>query len=458
MPSRSSLLPNQEIQLTIYALAYGGEGIAKHEGIVVFVPEGLPGDVVRVKLTQVKAKFARGVIQSWVTPSPKRVASFCAQGAACGGCTWDALEYGEQLTAKHAFVENALMHVGRLKTADVRPTLKASPQTAYRHKMQIPFQPGADGLTAGFYAKHSHTVVPIDECPNQPALGNKIFREARTLLQQHGYTGYDEAADRGQVRHLVIRLGANTHEALVILVTRERELPRLTEWAAALQQRVPELVGVVQNINTEKTNVILGSKYHTLFGRPFLFERIRELTFRISAESFFQVNPFQMPAMAEAVLEAAALTGRETVVDLFCGVGWLTLELARKARWVVGVENVAHAIDDARANAKTNSLNNLEFLAADAGVGADILRAKGLAPEVVVVDPPRKGCDRPVIDVILRWKPKRIVYVSCNPVTLARDLALLTPKGYSVLWVQPIDLFPHTYHVESVACLVRSGD
>jgi 23S rRNA (uracil1939-C5)-methyltransferase len=458
MSSGSSLTLDQEVSLTIYALAYGSEGIAKHEGMVVFVPEALPGDTVRVRLTQVKSKFARGEIVELIKPSDKRVQPFCSHASACGGCTWEALEYGEQLEAKRIFVENALVHIGHLKTVTVNPTLKASPQAGYRHKIQIPFQQGSGGVTAGFYAKHTHSVVPVEECPNQPALGNKIFREARALIKQFGYTGYNEISDQGQVRHLVIRLGANTHEALAILVTRERELPRLSEWAAELRQRIPELVGVLQNVNPAKTNVILSSEYRTLFGRAFFFEQLRGLKYRISAESFFQVNPFQMPALAGVVLEAAALTGKETVLDLFCGVGWLTLELARQARWVVGVESVRLAIEDARANAQLNNMNNVEFIAADASAGAAQLRAKGVKPDVVVVDPPRKGCDRSVIDVILRWRPKRIVYVSCNPVTLARDLALMFPRGYALKSAQPVDLFPHTYHVETVACLVRIGE
>jgi len=457
-PAKTSLLLNQEIDLSIYALAYGGEGIAKHEGMVVFVPGGLPGDTVRVKLTQVKSKFARGEWVKLLVPSPQRVEPFCAHADACGGCTWESLDYAQQLETKRTFVENALVHVGHLKNVSVSPTLKAVPQTGYRHKIQIPFQAGSDGLVAGFYAKSTHSIVPLESCPNQPDLGNKIYREAAALLRSYGFRGYNEARDTGQVRHLVIRLGANTREALAILVTRERDLPRLAEWAGELRQRVPALVGVLQNVNANRTNVILGTEMHTLFGRPFYFEQLRGLKYRGSADSFFQVNPFQMPAMAEAVLAGAALTGRETVVDLYCGVGWLTLEAARAARWCAGVECVRGAIDDARANAQLNNMSNVEFLTADAGSGAAQLRAKGMKPDVVFVDPPRKGCEPPVLDALLSLNPRRVVYVSCNPVTLARDLELLLARGYALKSVQPVDLFPHTYHVETVATLVKNGD
>ncbi|NTV52465.1 MAG: 23S rRNA (uracil(1939)-C(5))-methyltransferase RlmD, partial [Candidatus Firestonebacteria bacterium] len=448
----------QEIDLTIYALAYGGEGIAKHEGMVVFVPGSLPGDVARVRLTQVKPKFARGEAVKLLTPSPQRVEPFCSLADACGGCTWQSLAYAVQLETKRSFVENALVHVGHIKAAPVSPTVKAAPQTGYRHKIQIPFQPGPNGLASGFFAKNTHTVVPLESCPNQPDLGNKIYREAAELLRAYGYRGYDEAKDAGQIRHLVIRLGANTKEALAILVTRERDLPRLAEWAGELRQRVPELVGVLQNINPAKTNVILGSETRTLYGRPFYFEQLRGLKYRISADSFFQVNPFQMPSLAEAVLAGAGLTGRETVVDLYCGVGWLTLEAARQARWCAGIECVRAAIDDARANAQLNNLSNVEFFTADAAAGAAKLRAQGMQPDVVFVDPPRKGCDRPALEAVLSLRPQRLVYSSCNPVTLARDLALLLPRGYVLKSVVPVDLFPHTYHVESVATLVRKGE
>jgi len=449
----SGLSVGQKLTLSIYALAYGGEGIAKHNGVVVFVPEALPGDTALVRLTQVKQRFARGEIVEVVKPSPDRIPSLCPQAGACGGCTWQHLSYPAQLEAKRGFVENTLLHLGRLKQVRVLPTLKAFPQAGYRHKIQIPFQGGAQGLCSGFYAKHTHDVVPIEECAIQPAVGNRILRSVRELAEDFGYRGYRETDHTGQLRHLVIRLGLNTKEALVILVTMVRDLPRLADFAAELRKCVPELVGVVQNVNPEKTNVILGREFHLLSGRNHLYENIKGLRYRISAESFFQVNPYQLPALADTVLQAAALTGKETVVDLFCGVGALTLELARHSRLAIGVESVRSSIEDARANVHLNNLAGVEFLLADAGEGIAQLTAKGFKPDVVVLDPPRKGCDPKLLDRLAAWKPKRIVYVSCNPVTLARDLARLVRGPYQIQLVQPVDLFPHTYHVESVAGL-----
>lgn len=451
--TEAKLVVGQELTLTVYALAYGGEGIAKHEGIVVFIPEAIPGDTLRVRLVQVKQKFARAECLEVLTPAPDRLAPFCPQANACGGCTWQHLAYPAQLEAKRLFVENTLLHLGRLKGVEVPPTLKAAPQAGYRHKIQIPFQAGPDGLRAGFFAKQSHDVVPIDDCPIQPPLGNRIFRAVRELAAEYGYSGYDEAVHAGQLRHLVIRLSLSEREALAVLVTAPRDLPRLAEFAAELRRRVPELAGVLQNVNSEKTNVILGREFRTLSGRNHLYETVKGLRYRISAESFFQVNPHQLPALSDAVLAAAALTGHETVVDLFCGVGALTLELARRARWTVGIETAKSSIEDARANALLNNLAGVEFLCADAGAGVAQLRGKRLHPDVVVLDPPRKGCEPALLDALAAWRPKRIVYVSCNPVTLARDLARLG-RTYRVAAVQPIDLFPHTYHVESVASLI----
>jgi 23S rRNA (uracil1939-C5)-methyltransferase len=448
-----TLVIGQELVLTVYTLAYGGEGIAKHQGLIVFVPETVPGDIVRARLVQVKSKFARAEVTEVLTPSPQRVPPFCALAGACGGCTWQHLAYPAQLEAKRAFVENALLHVGRLKPAAVPPTIKAVPQMGYRHKIQVPFQAGPGGLQAGFFTKRSHMVVPLEECPIQPPLGNRVFRAVRDAAREFGYTGYHEGRHDGQLRHLVIRLGLSTHEALAVIVTAAPELPRAGDFAAELRRRVPELVGVVQNINPERTNVILGREYRTLGGRNHLYEVVKGLKYRISADSFFQVNPYQLPALADAVLEAADLSGSETTVDLFCGVGALTLELSRRSRMTIGVESVRGAIEDARANVLLNNLSGVEFMAADALAGVRILQRKGFQPDRVVLDPPRKGCEPALIEAIAAWRPKRVVYVSCNPVTLARDLAGLARGGYQLLSAQPIDLFPHTYHVETVAAL-----
>ncbi len=448
----------EELELAVTSLAYGGEGIGRHGGLVVFVAGALPGDRVTCRVQQVKSHFARADLIAVLEASPDRVEPFCPLARECGGCTWQHLAYPAQVQAKQLFVQNALQHVGRIRNAAVPGVIKAVPQTGYRHKIQIPLQSQNGALAAGFYAAKTHRVIPMDECPVQPPLGNRLLRAVRELAADFNYHGYDENERQGDLRHLVIRLGLHTKEALAILVTPQSAVPRLEEFAGHLMQRVPELVGVVQNVNPEATNVILGRTFKLLAGHPYIYEEIEGLRFRISAGSFFQVNPFQVPLLLAAVSQAADLTGRESVVDLYCGVGLLTLALARQARLVVGVEEVPGAVEDAQANKHLNGFSHVEFLAADAAAGFKQLAAKGLQPDVVLLDPPRKGADPKVLAQLDQHKPKRVVMVSCNPVTLARDLARLAASGYRVLQAQPLDFFPHTYHVETVATLVRKNN
>lgn len=445
----------EEYTVAVYALAYGGEGLARHAGMVIFIPGAVPGDQVRVKIREVKPRFARGELLEVTASSEDRCPPFCPLAGRCGGCTWQHLSYPRQLEAKRLFIENSLQHVGHLKGVLVPPTLKASPLTQYRHKIQIPFQQRQGALVSGFYERQSHTIIPMEECPVQPALANRIYRAVRELAAGRRLPGFDPSQPGNQLRHLIIRIGSQTREALVMLVTRFREWPGLEEFAGELQQQIPELVGVVQNINPDATNVILGDEFRSLAGRPFLYEEVRGLKYRISAEAFFQVNPFQLTSLAESVLQAAALTGKETAVDLFCGVGFFTFELARKAKRVVGVESVPASVEDARANLHLNHVSNADFLALDATLGVETLAAKGFVPDVAVMDPPRQGCSPALLQKFRTWKPRRVVYISCNPVTQARDLGILSRLGYQVQTVQPIDLFPHTYHIESVAGLVR---
>jgi len=454
-PSKYEIKVDDQLDVDVYALAYGGEGIAKHNGLVIFVPEALPGDRVKIKIFQVKKRFARGGIIDVVKSSSKRISPFCLKAEQCGGCNWQHFDYGEQLKTKQAFVENAIQHVGKLKAIHICPTIKATQTQAYRHKIQIPFQQIDQELKAGFYAKQTHRIIPIEECPVQPAISNRVYKTFMELAKSYGFTGYQEEDHQGQIRHLVIRVGKNTKDVLVIIVTNGVSVPKLQDFAQALHQAVPEIVGIVQNVNQAVTNVILGPGFKTLYGRAYLYEEIRNIKYRISAESFFQVNPYQLDHLAETVMKYAALTGKEKVVDLYCGVGFFTFEAAKQARMVYGIENVANAIEDAKANKYLNQISNVEFKCQDATTGVDQLINKGFMPDVLILDPPRKGCDPKLLQKMTTWKTKRIVYVSCNPVTLARDLAVLNNAGYWIQQIQPIDLFPHTYHIESVASLIK---
>ncbi|MCD4813126.1 23S rRNA (uracil(1939)-C(5))-methyltransferase RlmD [bacterium] len=451
----SMIAVGEELELDIYALAYGGEGIARYKGLIIFVANAFPGDRVRIRVQQVKKRFGRGELLEICHQSKERVAPICQQAEECGGCSWQQLDYPAQLQAKLSFVENAFQHIAHLKQVRVQPVVKSSPHLGYRHKIQVPIQQTAEGIRAGFFQRQTHEVIDVDTCPVQPAVGNHLFRLVRERMTVYGFSGYDEKQQAGQIRHLIIRVGLHTREVMVILVTRCKDIPRLDAFAQDLQKTIPEIVGVVQNINERSTNVILGEDFRVLTGRNFYYEEISGIRYRISAGSFFQINPFQMPHMAEAVLRAAAINANDTVVDLYCGVGFLSLECARHARRVFGIESVPGAIEDAQANKHLNHFSNVEFLAEDAGCGMKLLAEKGLHPDLVVLDPPRKGCADALLEKILEVKPEKIVYVSCNPITLARDAARLTSGGYRIRQVQPIDLFPHTYHIESVVGFIR---
>jgi 23S rRNA (uracil1939-C5)-methyltransferase len=452
---RSLLKVGDHVDVQIESLAYGGEGIAKIDGFVIFVPDAVPGDRMTVTINQCKARFARGTLSTLLQPSPERREPFCIYHAQCGGCSWQYLEPAAQWHAKTHFVASALNHVGKLKDPEIKSIIPSPHEKGYRHKIQIPVQQHDDQLVAGFYAKQSHRVVPIETCPLQPELGNRILKTALALAAKHGLRGWDETTSGIQLKHLIIRLGLEHATALVVVVTSQPPHPALTAWAHELQTMHPEIVGVIQNTNTEKNNVILGKVFTSLSGKNYLHESIRGLSFRISAASFFQVNPFVLPAMMEAILAGAQLTGREKLVDLFCGVGWITLELAKQCQKVVGIESSKDAIADAISNARSNHIGNAEFYALDAGMGLIQLKARGFHPEVLVLDPPRKGCEPHVLRAIRQLAPQRIVYISCNPTTLARDLHYLHSNAYHVHWVQPVDVFPNTYHVESVAVLKR---
>ncbi|MBN1594403.1 23S rRNA (uracil(1939)-C(5))-methyltransferase RlmD, partial [candidate division FCPU426 bacterium] len=454
--STAALQVGEQLELCIEVLAYGGEGIARHKGLVVFIAGGLPGERVQVRITHVKKRFARGEMVKIIKASANRIGPICALAGECGGCTWWNLAYPAQLQAKQKFVENALSHIGRLKNVGVLSPIQSSPQLAYRHKIQIPIQGGENGLTAGFFRHQSHCVIPLDHCPIQPPVGNRIFKQVMQLCREMGYTGYREKTGEGLLRNLLIRIGANTNEVLAVLVTAREEFPRAQVFADALRKQVPELVGIVQNIQPQPTNVILGSHAKVLSGRPYLYEEIGGIRYRVSAESFFQINPFQLPRLLEAVMKAAEPRRGDTVIDLFCGVGFLTLHLARQVRRIFGVEYVGKAVADAEYNKHLNNLGNVDFYTGEAAQALSDLVNRGIRPDLIILDPPRKGCEAGLLKTIAHSRPKKVVYVSCNPITLARDLGVLSSKGYHIGQVQPIDLFPYTYHIESVVRLLRN--
>ncbi|MCM3494522.1 23S rRNA (uracil(1939)-C(5))-methyltransferase RlmD [Paenibacillus lactis] len=339
----------------------------------------------------------------------------------------------------------------------VRSTLGMNEPWRYRNKSQVPIGVTEGGLIGGFYARGSHRIVDMETCLIQHEQNDEVVRRVKAIGRRLGITTYDEESGQGLLRHVVVKIGFATGEMMIVLVTNGERIPRMNEWIAAIREELPAVVSVCQNINTRKTNVIFGDVTRVLWGREVIHDYIGDVKFAISARSFYQVNPAQTEVLYGKTVEYAGLTGEETVIDAYCGIGTISLFLAQHAKKVYGVEIVKEAIEDARANAELNGMAHVEF---EVGASEDVIprwKEQGIEADVIVVDPPRKGCDPRLLETILQMKPERVVYVSCNPSTLARDLRVLEDGGYRTVEVTPVDMFPHTVHVESVALLIYKG-
>lgn len=449
--------PGQEVELRIDDLGHAGEGVGRYSNFTLFVPGAVPGDLARVRVTAVKNNHGRADLVAVVAPSEQRAAPACPVFAACGGCSLQMMDYAAQLRWKTARVAAQLQRLAGLQDVTVHPCRGMDDPWYYRGKAQFPVGLVAGRLITGPYAAGSHTIVPAAECLIQHPTANRVLAACSQAADRLGLSPYDEQAHTGDLRHVLVRVSAATGEALVVLVTRSPRLPRGRALARELMQAVPEVVGVVQNINPERTNVVLGAETRTLAGRDYVEERLDGLTFTVSALSFFQVNPVQAAVVYRQVLTYAQLTGTETAVDVYCGTGTMALFLARGARRVVGIEAVAAAVDDACQSAARNAIDNVTFYHGAAEQVLPELAAHGLTADVVVLDPPRRGADPSVLAAVSNLGPRRLIYVSCNPATLARDLALLGAGGYRAVEVQPVDMFPHTAHVEAVALVLPAG-
>ena len=428
-----------------------GLGIVRLDGAVVFVPRAVRGETVDLRITRVMKTCYAGEIVDIPAPSPARVEPDCACFAQCGGCDFRHMTYEEELWAKRARVQDALRRIGGVDVR-VEEILGAKNPLHYRNKSQYPV--GADG-TIGFFRARSHQVVPVERCLIQPEVFDKTAAAVGEWMRRYRVPAYDERSGKGLVRHLYVRVNRNG-ESLCCVVANGRNLPREPELAALVRAAAPETVGVLVNTNTRPGNVVLGSRYRTVWGQDFLMDTLCGLDFKLSVPSFYQVNPDQAEALYGKALEFAGLTGAETVLDLYCGAGTITLCMAKAARRVIGAEIVPEAIRDAKENAARNGIANAEFFCGDAADIAAKLEAEGLRPDVVTVDPPRKGLAPEVIRTIADMAPKRVVYVSCDPATLGRDAKLFGALGYETVRAAAVDMFPGTRHVESV--VLMTGD
>ena len=447
MPRKNDVLP-----LAIESVGLNGEGIAHLEGQVVFVSGGLPGEVCDTLLLKVGRSAIWGKAAEVRTPSPHRLPSDCPQYPRCGGCQFRHMTYAAELEAKRRRVEDAFRRIGGLDLA-VPVILGAKNTERYRNKVQLPIAPGPERPKIGFFRARSHDVVDVADCLLQPETASALAGALRAWMGACHVPAYEEGAHRGLLRHLFLRFSQTG--VLCCLVVNGEALPHEGALVEALRAAAPQLTGVVLSVNRERTNVVLGQTYRTLWGEDFLDDTLCGLTFRISVPSFFQVNREQCEVLYQKAVELSGLTGRETVLDLYCGIGTISLVMARQAGRVVGAEIVPAAVEDARANARRNGIDNAGFFCGDAAEAARRFAAEGLRPDVVCVDPPRKGLAPEVIASVVQMAPERVVYVSCDPATLARDLARFSERGYDARTAVAVDMFPRTAHVETVVLLSK---
>ena len=453
------LSKNKEYVVDIVDIGQGGVGIGKYEGFTVFVEGGLIQDKVKVRINKSKKNYAVGDIVEIIEKSPFRVDRICSDDLKdCGGCQIQELDYNKQLELKTNEVKQVISRIGKLENVQIHETIGMQSPCRYRNKAQFPIQ-NINGSTAiGFYKKKSHDVIPTDMCVIQHDINDKIIKIIKTYIQAYNVSIYNETTHTGVLRHLVTKVGFTTNEVMVVLVANGTNLPHLNELASVLKENILGFKTLVLNVNKAKTNVILGKENKVIYGNGKINDYIGDLVFEISPLSFFQVNPVQTEVLYNKALEYAELKENDTVFDIYCGIGSISLFLAQKATKVYGIEIVEDAIKDAKINAKLNNLNNVEFYVGKAEEVVPKMYSEGKTANVVVVDPPRKGCDEKVLDTIVSMKPDRVVYVSCNPSTLARDLAYLDERGYKCVEIQPVDMFPHTMHVECCAKIVKKSD
>jgi 23S rRNA (uracil1939-C5)-methyltransferase len=443
------------LDLAIEDLAFGGEGVGRVDGYVVFVRGGLPGDRLRVRLVEARGRFGRAAIEAILVASPDRVEPPCPYFGRCGGCRLQHLAYPAQLVFKEKQVRDCLERLGGLGAFELRPILPAPEAYGYRNKMEftVANTPPLIGLHA---AERYDVVLDIERCLLQSETMNALLDEFRRQVRARALSVYDPATERGLLRFVMMREGRGTGEAMVNVVGAAPDVEALAPVADALRERVPATASVVLNVNAKKASVAVGSEEHLLLGRDHIRETLGAVTFQVSANSFFQTNTAQAERLFALVTEACELDGTETLLDLYAGTGAISLLLARRVRAVYGIEVAAAAVADAIRNARANGIDNCTFLAGEVRhVLPDLVR-QGVSASVVVADPPRAGFHPKALAALAAMAPARIVYVSCNPATLARDLGDLTRQGYRLEWVQPVDMFPQTPHIEAVARLRRA--
>lgn len=446
---------DQIIELDITDLNNLGNGVGRCDGQVVFVRGAVSGDRVRAKVIKVNKSFAVARLEEIITPSPDRIDGFCAAPLSCGGCVYRHISYERELELKRGYVRAEFAKAG-LPEVNILPVLSTGKLRGYRNKAQYPIAKGKDGVYAGFYASKTHKVIPAEECAIQHPEFAPILRFVCELADRYGWSVYDEESGRGSLRHVYLRIGERSGEIMLCLVINGESLPSERALIDGVRKKFPNIVSLMINENSENTNVVLGKRYRTLFGKGGIEDELCGLKFFISPDSFYQVNRDGAELLYSKARELADLRGGEILMDLYCGTGTIGLSMAKDAKRLVGIEIVRSAVECARENAERNGIDNASFVCADAGDKEVILEAAGgTRPDVVIIDPPRKGSTRELVDCLADLGVPKVIYISCNPDTLARDCTYFKDKNYVMGDVYPFDLFPRTGHVESVVCLTR---
>lgn len=446
---------NEIYTVIIEDLTAEGNGVCHIDGMAVFIPESAVGDKLRIKIVKVLKNYAFGIIEEILVPSADRIVPDCIYHKQCGGCTFRHINYEKELEIKAKIVRDAFERIGKL-SPEFLPIIGCKERQGYRNKAQYPVSEGKNGeIVCGFYAKRSHRIVPVKKCMLQPDIFGKIVELILSYAKEKKIAPYKEESNTGILRHIYLRKGHYSDELMVCLVVRKSIERALKGLVKRLADEIPCIKSIVMNVNPNKTNVILGSKNVTLWGSDTIRDTMCGNEIEISPLSFYQVNTPQAEKLYAAAKDFAGLTGRERLLDLYCGAGTIGLSMADKAKIVLGVEVIPEAVENAKENAKRNGIYNAEFICGDAGEIAKKLADDGMLPDVVVADPPRKGCDEQTISAICKMNPKRIVMVSCNPATVARDCSILSTMGYTTEKVQPVDLFGGTGHVECVVLMSR---
>lgn len=445
------------IKITIEDVTREGMGVGHFEGMAVFVNDAAPNDRISCKITKLKKSYAIGEIVELIDASDERIDSQCAYFPICGGCSFCHIEYNAELKIKERWVKDALKRIGKLDI-DVLPIIGSPNENYYRNKSQFPVRLNESGKAiCGFYERGSHNIVNIDDCKISSAEANTALIAIRNFIDEYKISVYDPRTHKGLIRHIYIRNSERTSETLVTIVINGSALPHYNELIAILQSKLNGFCGLLLNINTADTSLVLGKKFITLWGKDHMNDELLGVKFHISPLSFYQVNSDQAERMYSIVREYADLTKDDTVLDLYCGIGTMALIMSKQAGKAIGVELVPQAIDDAELCAKENDIENAEFICADASKAAILLKERNLAPDVIIIDPPRKGCDAETLKAIIELSPDKLIYVSCDPATLARDLKILNENGFKIDKCQPLDMFPRTPHVECVVLMSKQG-